>query len=77
MGEDVFYDELTMKFCSGEKAVTKEEAFNVGDLNKAKYETFKIRCQDLMEAGRYWNMVVWYNWHRTGGRDGYMKGSFS
>jgi hypothetical protein len=45
MGEDMFYDELTMKVCAEEKAAMKKrEAFNFGDLNKAKYEAFKIRC---------------------------------
>jgi hypothetical protein len=63
MGEDMFYDELTMKFCTEEKAaMKKKEVFNFGDLNKAKYDAFKIRCQDFMEAGGYWNMGVWYDW---------------
>jgi hypothetical protein len=68
MGEDMFYDELDMKFCTEERAVMKKEAFNFGGLNKAKYEAFKIRCQDFMEAGGYWNMGVWYDWPRIGER---------
>jgi hypothetical protein len=62
VGEDMFYDELTMKFCTEEKAAMKKEAFNFGGLNKAKHEAFKIKCQDFMEAGGYWNMGVWYDW---------------